>query len=52
MRTSGYGFHPEKKDYRLCFDDIVLNYDKTRPEYPDELFTDIFNYSGIKKMTK
>ena len=37
---------------RIHFDEIVLNYDKVRPEYPDELFEDIFKYSGPEKGKK
>ena len=33
-------------DKRTHFDDIVANYDAIRPEYPEQLFADIFAYSG------
>lgn len=36
-----------ERDKRLHFDDIVENYDKIRPEYPLELFDDIFKYSEL-----
>lgn len=31
---------------RAHFDEIVVNYDKARWNYPDELFSDIFTYAG------
>lgn len=31
---------------RMHFDEIVLNYDRLRPEYPKKLFSDIFDYIG------
>ena len=31
--------------YRTHFDAIVTDYDKTRPEYPSELYTDLFNFT-------
>ena len=34
---------------RTHFDEIVANYDKIRPEYPRELFNDIFKYSNSTK---
>jgi len=34
---------------RTHFDSIVLNYDKARWDYPDELFADVFSYSGSGK---
>jgi len=34
---------------RVHFDEIVVNYDKARPEYPSKLFADIFNYASGKK---
>lgn len=34
-----------ERDRRVHFNDIVENYDSIRPEYPLELFHDIFNYS-------
>jgi ubiquinone/menaquinone biosynthesis C-methylase UbiE len=36
-------------NHRTHFDEIVINYDKIRPEYPCELFNDIFSYSGTGK---
>ena len=32
-------------DLRLKFNEDVYNYDRFRPSYPSELFTDIFNYA-------
>jgi SAM-dependent methyltransferase len=40
------GWEPDKRSH---FDDIVLNYDKIRPEYPDKLFEDIINFTGAGK---
>ena len=34
---------------RTHFDEIVVNYDKIRPECPGKLFTDIFDYIGTDK---
>ena len=34
-------------DLRLKFNEDEFNYDKYRPTYPDELFSDIINYSHI-----
>jgi len=28
---------------------FVVNYNRMRPEYPNELFEDVFKYSGSKK---
>jgi SAM-dependent methyltransferase len=40
-----------ERENRTLFDEIVVNYDKSRWDYPAALFTDIVNYSvqGIKK---
>ena len=35
-----------ERDYRTHFDKIVVNYDKVRWDYPDELFADAIRYSG------
>jgi SAM-dependent methyltransferase len=35
-----------ERDNRMHFDEIVVNYDKVRWDYPDELFTDAIQYSG------
>lgn len=35
-----------ERDNRIHFDEIVVNYDKSRWDYPDELFRDIFDYTG------
>jgi len=35
---------------RTHFNDIVENYEKIRPEYPEKLFTDIFDYTKSTKM--
>ena len=34
-------------DLRKTFNDDVCNYDEARPNYPDELFETIFNYSKL-----
>ena len=34
---------------RTHFDEIVVNYDKIRPEWPDNLIADIFDYIGTGK---
>jgi len=44
---TGWEFHK-----RTHFDEIVVNYDKARPEYPDKLFKDVFEYAGAKKSMK
>ena len=36
-----------ERDNRTHFDDIVLNYDKVRWDYPAELFTDAIKYAGV-----
>ena len=36
-----------ERERRIHFDEIVINYDKIRWEYPEELYNDIFNYSKI-----
>ena len=40
------GWEPEK---RMHFDEIVGNYDRIRPEYPDKLFADVINFMGPDK---
>jgi len=35
-----------ERENRVHFDDIVVNYDKARWDYPVELFADIFKYTG------
>jgi len=35
-----------ERDNRTHFDEIVVNYDKVRWDYPDELFVDAIHYSG------
>ncbi len=37
-----------ERNRRTHFDDIVTNYDRIRPEYPQELFEDITSYSNFK----
>ncbi|MCL2696807.1 MAG: class I SAM-dependent methyltransferase [Oscillospiraceae bacterium] len=37
-----------ERERRVHFDEIVEAYDKIRPEYPDELFSDIISYSKGK----
>ena len=34
---------------RAHFDEIVVNYDRARPDYPDALFRDVFAYAGPGK---
>lgn len=36
----------------MHFNAIVVNYDMIRPEYPTELFEDVFKYSGSEKGEK
>ncbi len=38
-----------ERNKRTHFDEIVMNYDKVRWGYPDELFTDVLRYSGPEK---
>jgi len=40
-RASGW-----ERGNRTHFGEIVENYDRIRPEYPDQLFRDIFDYAG------
>ena len=40
------GWEPEKRTH---FDEIVLNYDKIRPEYPGRLFADVIDFIGSGK---
>ena len=40
------GWEPDK---RAHFDDIVLNYDNVRPEYPAQLFADIIDFANPGK---
>jgi len=40
-----------EQENRKHFDEIVVNYDKVRWDYPDELFSDIFNYIGAGDKT-
>lgn len=35
-----------ERENRTHFDEIVLNYDKVRPDYPTALFTDLLKYAG------
>lgn len=37
---------------RMHFDEIVLNYDTIRPNYPNKLFADIFKYAGADNVKK
>jgi len=34
-----------ERENRVIFDDIVVNYDKSRWDYPGELFEDVSKYS-------
>jgi len=43
MATMKTGWEPEKRTH---FDEIVMKYDKIRPNYPNELFSDLFEYTG------
>lgn len=36
-------------DLRLMFNEDEINYDRFRPTYPDELFTDIIRYASLDK---
>jgi len=46
MGTNKTGWEPEK---RVHFDEIVVNYDKIRPEYPSKLITDVIDFMGSGK---
>jgi Dimethyladenosine transferase (rRNA methylation) len=39
-------------DLRLTFNEDVVNYDKYRPTYTNDLFTDIIEYSGVDNTKK
>ncbi len=51
MKTvnTGTGWERSKRTH---FDEIVVNYDRIRPKYPEELFADIFDYAGAVKGKK
>lgn len=49
MADTGTGW---ERNRRTHFDEIVLDYDRIRPEYPDALFEDIMKYSGMGKSKK
>ena len=49
MAKTGPGW---ERDRRNHFDDIVDIYNKARPEYPDKLFMDIFDYIGLSNCKK
>lgn len=36
-------------DLRTTFNEDEYNYDKARPDYPKELFEDIFNYINLSE---
>jgi len=38
-----------ERDNKTHFDEIVVNYEKARPEYPAQIFADIFDYAGADK---
>lgn len=46
MGSDMTGWEPERRTH---FDEIVLNYDKIRPEYPDRLFADVIDFIGSGK---
>lgn len=41
MIKNGTGWERDKRNH---FDDIVVNYDKIRPEYPNKLFEAVIEY--------
>ncbi len=41
-----------ERDRRTHFDEIVVNYDRIRPDYPVELYEDIVKYTGRKSSAK
>jgi 16S rRNA A1518/A1519 N6-dimethyltransferase RsmA/KsgA/DIM1 with predicted DNA glycosylase/AP lyase activity len=41
-----------ERENRTRFDEIVVNYDKARWDYPQEMFADIFEYSGSREGMK
>lgn len=43
------GWEPERRTH---FDEIVVGYDRIRPEYPSEIFADITQYAGRKQGAK
>lgn len=45
MKKTGW-----ERNNRIHFDDIVVDYDKIRQEYPDQIFTDIMDYVGPDKV--
>ena len=49
MRDTGTGWELNKRKH---FDEFVVNYDRIRPEYPGELFEDVFKYSESEKGKK
>jgi len=46
---NGMGWERNK---RTLFDEIVVNYDKVRGGYPNKLFDDVIQYSGLEKGMK
>ncbi len=48
-KENGMGWERSKRTF---FDEIVMNYDKVRWEYPDKLFEDIIQYSRPEKGKK
>jgi len=38
-----------ERENRVHFDEIVVNYDRVRWDYPQQMFDDIFRYSGLDK---
>ena len=41
-----------EQENKVHFDEIVVNYDKVRWDYPQQMFEDIFEYSGLGKGKK
>jgi len=41
-----------EQENRVHFDEIVVNYDKARWNYPEQMYKDIFEYNGLEKGKK
>ncbi len=46
MAEMATGWEPDKRTH---FDQIVADYDRARPDYPDEMFQDTFAYAKVAK---